>query len=120
MNSIQLKKLIRDEIKNILNESSPINEFRKGTDLVVSAFLSGKRAKAGNTVTDGTSMFLHGNEIARIDGNVLSISLGGYQYTVTTAEKLNSLPGVTLNKRGPRIILNGSDWDGDWIEVGTV
>lgn len=55
----------------------------------MSAFVNGKAARSGNTVTNGNSVWLHGNEIIRRenDGNII-ISNCGWG-TSTTKERLN-------------------------------
>lgn len=63
---------------------------RKVTQNVVAAFIAGTARTEGNTSTDGTVFFLHGNPIARKNGGRLEISFAGW-VTATTAERLNGI-----------------------------
>ena len=64
--------------------------MRKVTQETVNAFLKGEKKTIGNTSTDGKSLCLHGNCIARkVDGKIY-ISNAGWQ-SVTTKERLNGL-----------------------------
>lgn len=66
--------------------------MRKVTKDITEALKQGKRAKSGNTRTDGEYMFLHGHGIARVDREhqEMYITLAGYR-TATTVERLNGL-----------------------------
>jgi hypothetical protein len=64
--------------------------MRKVTEQIVSAFRDGRKLTVSNSSTDGTTLFLHGNAIARkIDGQ-LEISFAGWP-TRTTCERLRGL-----------------------------
>ena len=73
--------------------------MRQVTKHIVNSFLSGQRDQISNSMTDGKSLYLWGNEIARFNSDgKLEISLCGYN-TVTTRERLNgvlSLGGYNL------------------------
>jgi len=72
--------------------------MRKVTQETVNAFLKGEKKTIGNTFTDGKSLYLHGNCIARkVDGKIY-ISNAGWQ-SVTTKERLNGLLDM-LGKAG--------------------
>ena len=65
--------------------------MRKVTIETAKAFLAGTKRTVGNTATDGTTLTLHGNVIARkeSDGRIVA-TLAGWP-TVTTRERLNGL-----------------------------
>lgn len=86
--------------------------MRKVTEQVCSAFLARKRCCVGNTATDGTGLWLHGNLIAEWlnDGQELWITTAGWN-TVTTRDRLNGLP-CRVHQRKGLLYLNGEPWDG--------
>lgn len=109
----------KDEAEGALDE-------RVVTDKVVAAFLAGTPKKVSNTETDGKSIYLFGNEIAKKEKDGLYISIGGHQPTRTTNERLNGLlramglkAGVFFKKGELMLTLNGKDqvWDGEWTKV---
>ena len=65
--------------------------MRKVTRNIVEAFYKGEAKSSGNTCTDGTCLWLHGNKIAEKDefGN-LHITNAGFETNVTK-ERLNGL-----------------------------
>jgi hypothetical protein len=104
--------------------------MRKVTQSVVSAFLRGEKAAAGNTATIGTALYLHGNLIAwkesEPDGSVrLTLSDAGWR-TATTKDRLNGIlqlagiPARIYQEQGEWYMsrLDGGappvDWDGRW------
>lgn len=101
---------------------------RQVTDKVAAAFLAGEKKKVGNTETDGTSFFLHGNEIATKKHGDLYVSNAGWP-TATTRERINGVinaagidAGVT-QKGGKQILTisgNAQEWDGKWKSVGSL
>ena len=71
----------------------------------------------GNTTTDGQSLFLHGNMIARwINGSDLEVTNAGWP-TTTTRERLNGLPNVSVHQAKGVQYLNGAERDGSWKRV---
>lgn len=96
-----------------------VDEARQVTDTIIQAFIAGKRAKQSNTSTDGKSLFLHGNEIAKIEKGELWVTNAGWN-TRTTYERLNALPNVNVVVKQGTPYLNGVAWDGKWIKVGKV
>ena len=64
--------------------------MRKVTEQITEAFLNGRKLTVGNSMTDGNSIFLHGNKIAWRDEGELYISMCGWG-TPTTRERLNGL-----------------------------
>jgi len=97
--------------------------MRAITRQVVAAFVEGRRKSSGNTSTDGRTLRLHGNEIARFDeSDALEISLAGWD-TATTRDRLRGVGvfvgfqvyregGVTwlVDGRGGRVELPESGW----------
>jgi hypothetical protein len=90
--------------------------MRKITQKIVGAFISRRSLSSGNTRTNGQSLFLHDNEIARWTNNKLEISNGGWP-SDTTKERLNALPGVSINQSNFVWFLNGQKWDGNWTVI---
>lgn len=85
--------------------------MRKITKSIVSAFIGRKPAKSGNTYTDGNALFLHNNKIAEYIHCDLWITNAGW-FSKTTKERLNALPGVSINEKAGTWYLNGLPWDG--------
>ena len=87
-----------------------------------SALISYRKFKRSNTEVEvhydgSTTMKLFGNIIAAYsNGGVLSIGDGDHQ-SVTTKERLNALPHVSIYQRNYTWYLNDERWDGGWITV---
>lgn len=106
---------------------------RKITTDAVQAFLSADEFSRDNTLVEvrpfkGASensviLLLHGNPIAayleRIGVASLQVCDGNHQ-TVTTKERLNGLPGVSVHQKAGQWYLNGVAWDGSWTHAGDV
>jgi hypothetical protein len=95
--------------------------MRKITNQVVGAFVRQQPKKSGNTVSVGEALYLHGNKIAewRGDGGrnpELWITTAGWS-TATTKDRLNGIPGVSVNSKNYELYLNGQRWDGNWVRV---
>lgn len=89
----------------------------------VSAFLSAKKFKGNNTTVEVlpnvTVLKLFGNEIAykyNDHKGTLSITNCGY-FTVTTKERLNGLPNVSINQSKGIWYLNGEAWNGKLTDI---
>ncbi len=96
--------------------------MRKISRLAGSALMKRRKFKRDNTEVvvhfdGGTTMMLFGNIIASYskDG-ILSIGDGNHQ-TVTTKDRLNALPHVSIYQRNFQWYLNDEPWDGEWIVV---
>lgn len=96
---------------------------RKITTDAVHAFMNGENFSRDNTSVSVNSfgdvvLMLHGNQIAqkRKIENDLQISNAGW-FSTTTKERLNGLPGVSVNQRKGVWFLNGEEWDGGWTTV---
>jgi len=63
-------------------------------------------------------MLLHNNCIATFDHqeNILTINSCGW-FTLTTKERLNSLPNVNIQQKNFVWFLNGKEWDGNKIDI---
>jgi hypothetical protein len=90
--------------------------MRKITSKITEAFLAGRTLRSGNDATDGTTLSLHGNVIARRAGDTLHITHAGWP-TNTTKERLNGLPGVSIHQKAGQWYLNGQPWDGSWTQI---
>lgn len=94
--------------------------MRQITKEAVDAFLNGYYYKKSNMEVTCGQMYLHGNKIAWWDNNnQLWISNCGWM-SVTTKERLNSLPNVNIVQRNHQWYLNGQPWDGQAICIGRV
>lgn len=91
--------------------------MRKVTREVCGAFMNRRALRLSNTETDGTSLWLFGNKIAEWRNGHLCITNCGWQ-SRTTQERLNGLDGVHITQRNFVWYLNGTEWDGRWIQVG--
>lgn len=96
---------------------------RKITQQSVNAFLSARPFNGGNTcvkvLPNVTVLMLHGNEIAFRYNNpekTLSITNCGW-FSNTTKERLNGLPGVSIQQKSRIWYLNGKQWDGKLIDI---
>ena len=90
--------------------------MRQVTRDIVSAFIARTPSTKGNSHTDGVTLYLHGNAIARHGAAGLEISNAGWQSN-TTKERLNGLPGVSISQKNWAWFLNGKEWDGSWVTV---
>lgn len=64
--------------------------MRNITKQIAAAFKAGIKKANGNTMTDGKSVWLHGNKIAENRNGVLFVSLAGWN-TNTTRERVNGI-----------------------------
>jgi hypothetical protein len=92
--------------------------MRKVTERIKQAFEQGTSLKVGNTRTDGTSVFLHGNEIIKRDASGLVMAtLAGWN-TPTTRERVNGITGLGIYQKNFTPMLNGQEIDSyDWVAV---
>ncbi len=117
---LQEGRKIYDNFKSKLreNEEEETNEARVVTDKVVGAFMKGQAARVANTATDGKVLKLHNNDIAKWDNGKLYITSAGWE-TSTTKERLNGIPGVSVQQKQGTWYLNGKAWPNtdQWMEV---
>lgn len=90
--------------------------MRKITKRIVLAFISRAALSVDNSHTDGSTLFLHGNPIAKWENKKLMVSYGRWP-TRTTFDRLNGLPGVSVYTSKGIHYLNGVPWDGSWTAV---
>jgi hypothetical protein len=96
--------------------------MRQITQQAVESFLDRKSFCLSNTRVEtdelSTSLFLFENKIAilTVAGRLL-ISLGGHNFTRTTQERLNALPGVAVRRAKGQTYLNDLKWDGKFVMV---
>jgi hypothetical protein len=92
--------------------------MRQITSESVSAFLNKKNFKKQNmrvrfdSELNKSFLFLHGNCIATLKDNFLSITNCGWQSN-TTKERLNGLPNVSIHQKNFQWYLNDELWNGD-------
>lgn len=90
--------------------------MRKVTLETTGAFMARRAFTMGNTHTDGTTLFLHGNAIAKHTPKGLMITNAGWSSN-TTKERLNGLQGVSISQKNHQWYLNGKEWGGEWILI---
>lgn len=90
--------------------------MRKVTQVVINSFLRHSGAKVGNTHTDGETLFLHGNPIAKHVPGGISIQTCGWK-SATTKERLNGLPGVSIVQKAGKWYLNGEEWNSEPVTI---
>lgn len=86
------------------------------TEEICRAFEERRRLRLSNSKTDGTSLWLFGNMIARWVDDEIYISNAGWR-SKTTKERLNGLTGVNIVQRAGSWYLNGNYWEGEWTSV---
>ena len=64
--------------------------MRKITEKIVSAFITGNPRSLGNSSTDGNTVSLFGNLIAKREGGMIHVTLAGWN-TPTTRERVNGI-----------------------------
>jgi hypothetical protein len=91
--------------------------MRQITREIVAAFMMRETKRIGNSYTDGTTLYLHDNAIAKFDEyGRLWITNAGWKSN-TTKERLNGLPGVSIHQRNYTWYLNDEPWNGDWVRI---
>lgn len=97
--------------------------MRKITEDAIHSFMNAQKFRRGNTevevLPNVTILKLFGNEIAFRYNNperTLSITDAGWP-TVTTKERLNALPSVSIRQKDFQWYLNGQEWDGNLIDL---
>lgn len=87
--------------------------MRKVTREIVAAFMNHETKRVNNSYTDGTTLYLHGNEIAIHVKGGIEVSNAGW-FSNTTKERLNGLLGVRVCQKNHQWYLNDEPWDGSW------
>jgi hypothetical protein len=97
--------------------------MRKVTRQAIDAFMNGKKFRSSNTsvevLPNVTILKLHGNEIAyRYNDPERTLTVTtAYWNTVTTRDRLNGIPGVSVWQKRGKLYLNGQKWDGSLTDV---
>tara|TARA_R100001460_G_scaffold105282_1_gene151775 strand:- start:362 stop:685 length:324 start_codon:yes stop_codon:yes gene_type:complete len=97
--------------------------MRKITKDSINAFMNAKTFKKQNmeveVLPNVTILYLHNNAIAyryNDPEQTLTITNCGWA-TVTTKERLNALPNVSIQQKNFVWYLNGKEWDGSKIDI---
>ena len=81
--------------------------MKKVTERIKNAFDNGQSLKVDNTTTDGTSVWLWGNEIIRRDkSGAILFTFSGWG-SVTTRERLRGIIGVDVYQKNKEQYYNG-------------
>jgi hypothetical protein len=93
------------------------------TENAIEKFLNAETFKVSNTevevLPNVTILKLFGNAIAyryNDPERTLSITNCGWQSN-TTKERLNGLPNVSISQKSGKWFLNGTEWNGDLIDI---
>lgn len=98
---------------------------RKITTAAIEALMSDRPFNRDNTIVETgihpdigqvTTLKLHGNAIAQKTKEGVKVCNAGW-FSVTTKERLNGIPGVSVYQRKGEWFLNGQKWNGDWTQV---
>ena len=94
--------------------------MRKVTEQSANAFNTGRAFRSSNTTVtvtpESVQMRLYGHLIAEKTGSKLVVNSCGWM-TVTTKERLNGIPGVSVQQRNFQWFLNGQPWNGGPAEI---
>lgn len=96
--------------------------MRKVTRDAINAFYNHTPFRRGNTEVmvniNYVALKLHGNIIAELRGDKLTITDAGWS-TNTTKERLNGLYGVSIHQKDYQWYLNGKRWNGEIVNPHT-
>lgn len=87
--------------------------MRDITIIMADALLNGKNKKLSNTIVKDGEMFLHGNKIAKIEGNRIYFCMCGWN-TVTIRERLSGL-GIRICQRKFKPYWNDKEIDANKV-----
>jgi len=81
------------------------------------ALTQGRKFSSKNTKVDSSGIYLFGNHIARDagEGHVAITNRG--HFTLTTKDRLNAIPNVSVYQKNYQWFLNDKAWDGEWVIV---
>jgi hypothetical protein len=95
--------------------------MRQVTRLAISNWLMRKKFRRDNTHTDGNTLYLYNNAIAKIDDSdgLVYVRSAGWE-TKTTRERLNGIPGVRIHQKNWEWYLNNILWShsNEWTPIG--
>jgi len=80
--------------------------MRKVTQQIATAFAEGKSKTVGNTRTDGTSVWLHGNKIVERREDGIFWTLAGWD-TVTTRDRVNGIANAGVYQQKFKQFVDG-------------
>ena len=90
--------------------------MRKVTEQIKQAWINNQCLTIGNTSTDGTSIFLHGNKIIkRNEDGSISVTNSGW-YSNTTKERLNMV--CRCHRSKGQWFINDIPYTGGWVNIG--
>ena len=82
--------------------------MRKVTEEIKQAFFARQAKKIGNTITDGASVWLHGNKIIERDSSgLIRFSFAGWG-SATTRERLRGILNVDVYQKDHEQYYNGA------------
>ena len=91
--------------------------MRKVTKNIRNAFYAGRKLTIGNTHTDGTAVWLHGNKIVERREDGVYATLAGWN-TPTTRERVNGITGARFHQKDFTPHLNGTPVSAtEWIKI---
>ena len=88
--------------------------MRNVTKTIRAAFERRQPCKVGNTHTDGTAVYLHGNKIVERRDDGVYVSNAGWP-TRTTNDRLSAF--CTIWQRNWNTFINGNIYEGGWVRV---
>jgi len=107
----------RSQLKN-LQKKDKLDEARKVSTIVGRAFLNKSSKKSKNSHTDGKSLYLHGNEIAKHGENgAVHGTMAGWP-TKTTKDRLNAISNDRFHtKKGKHYYGDKEIGERDWVQI---
>lgn len=97
--------------------------MKKISEESVAAFMNARKFKKGNmqveVLANVSVLKLHNNPIAykyNDPQGIISIQNCGW-FSNTTKERLNAIPGVSINQKNWEWYLNGEKWDGKLVDL---
>ena len=94
-----------------------IENMRKVTQQIEKAWKQGKSKTVGNTRTDGTSVWLHGNKIIERDPDGRVWATLAYWPTPTTRERLKIVSNGFYQKNHEQFFNDRPIEDNEWVEI---
>ena len=99
--------------------------MRKITKDIFNSWQCQLKDRKDNTSTDGSSVWLHDNEIVKVDENNDVWIKGMYRNNVTGSMEVSSTtkerlkPWAQVSHKNHQVMLNGKPWDGEWINISS-
>ena len=93
--------------------------MRKVTEQIRIAWRAGKSKSVGNTTTDGSSVWLHGNKIIKVEDGEVFATFAGW-HTRTTQDRLNGITDGHFHTHKFQPFFNDQRiHDDEWVFVGS-